>query len=135
MTAPKPAEKVAQVKVVACREVYAGVNGKGDRYRIFEVNATRPDGTPIREKMRSFGPMQVGSTVEVRVVPFDSERHGRSYTLYPKDGTRSGAQQGEIDRLKEAVAALAGRVEALERAAVQEVGGARPPINGETTPW
>jgi hypothetical protein len=111
--------KIARIKVVACREVYAGVNQKGDRYRIYEVNATREDGTPIREKLRSFGPMQVGSTVEVRVVPFKSERHGTSFTLYPVDGSRHGAQQSEIDQLRQAVATLTQRVERLEQMAPQ----------------
>lgn len=122
--------KKMTLKVVDCKPVYHGVNGKGDAYTIHEVKATKPDGSLVNEKLRSFSALPVGQPIEVTVVPFVSEKHGRSFTLYPTGAKATGTTAavndlGEtVEQMRGMIAALVTRVDALEK----QVGrGATPP--------
>ncbi len=116
-----------RLKITSCRQVYSGVNRRGDSYTIHEVEAVRPqDGVKINQKLRSFTTLPIGQEVEVTVVPFNSEQHGRSFTLYPKN-QRSVSTQEQLNDLREAldeaysrIGKLSERVAALEGADRQQ---------------
>lgn len=100
-----------QLKIVACQQVYSGLNPKGHRYTIFEINAMKADGTLVNEKLRAFEALPVGETLDLTVTPFESERHGRSFTLHRKVSNNA---TGQVNDVKAELAALAARVEKLE---------------------
>ena len=104
------ASRDMQLKIVACQQVYSGLNPKGHRYTIFEISAAKVDGTLINEKLRSFEALPVGETMEVTVTPFESERHGRSFTLHRKVSNNA---TGQVNDLKEVIATLEARITAL----------------------
>lgn len=108
------------LKIMACRQVYSGRNGRGDQYTIYEIDAQNEQGITINQKLRSFVPLPIGQTVEVEVTLFNSEQHGKSYTLHPKGATRSNSGQQlneireELDQYKGMIASLSERVGRLE---------------------
>jgi hypothetical protein len=124
---PSVQERPARVKILACRHVYTGRNQLNHQYRIYEVDAAREDGSLIREKLRAFEPLPVGEVVDVMVSPYNSERHGKSFTLTPRtpegEGQASGGQLGKIaeamEKTEKRIAALEAEVEALKSAPPQ----------------
>lgn len=118
-----------KLRITACRQVYSGVNRRGDSYTIHEVEAVRPqDGARINQKLRSFTALPIGTEVEVTVVPFNSEQHGRSFTLYPKNSKGGVSTQEQLNELREGleeaysrISKLVERVAALEGAHATEV--------------
>jgi hypothetical protein len=139
------------LRILACRHVYHGKNTRGDEYDIYEIDAAKLDGSSINEKLRSFAILPVGQEIEVTVTPFNSERHGRSFTLQPK-GSRAASAQGQINELREQVdmqramiASLVKRVDVLETLAgslngVAQTRGQTPTAElaekfGDEAPW
>lgn len=111
--------------VTECRQVHTGTGRNGKEYRIYEVQATRPDRTPIENmKLRSFQELPLGEVLEVNVEKFDSEQYGTSYTISRKgSGGGGGSSSGgtvsarafsdalqRIGTLEETVTKLARRV-------------------------
>jgi hypothetical protein len=115
----KPASKDMTLRIQACRQVYAGVNPRGDRYTIFEVDAVTQSGVEIREpdgtsaKLRAFEPLPVGQLVEVTVSVFHSERHGKSYTLSRRGHGGGPTTSEQVANLAEKVKELEGKVGSL----------------------
>lgn len=103
--------KEMTLKIMACRQVYSGTNPRGDRYTIYEVDAQNMRGETINEKLRSFTALPIGEAVEVEVSVFNSEAHGKSFTLHPKNRR---PDQGGSSELGGEVEALRRRVEKLE---------------------
>lgn len=101
-----------RLKITSCRQVYTGRNAKGDAYTIFEIGASR-NGQPINEKLRSFTPFPIDAEVDVTVTPFESERHGRSFTLHPKGQDSKPSTQQQLNELREFTSELQQRVAAL----------------------
>lgn len=102
------------MKVVGCRQVYNGRNKAGEDYAIYEIDAQRPqDGQLIDEKLRSFTALPIGQVAEFTVTPFDSEKHGRSYTLHPKGGSRKASAIEAVNELRTEVTELYERVRVL----------------------
>src|SRR3974390_510710 len=121
-----PPTQDRQLKIVSCQQVYSGTNSNGHHYTIFEVTAARPDtGEPIKEKLRSFVALPCGETRLWTVTPFESERHGRSFTLHRKQSTNT---TGQVNELKERLAALEQRVAELEARLAQ-------PANSTPQTW
>jgi predicted RNase H-like nuclease (RuvC/YqgF family) len=100
------------LKIVACQQIYSGLNPRGHRYTIFDIEASKPDGTLIQEKLRAFEALPIGETVDVTVTPFESEEHGRSFTLHRKGSNNATAH---VNELKAVVEALQATVERLEK--------------------
>lgn len=125
--------KDMKLRIVGCRQVYAGINPRGDHYTIFEIDAAKPDGSLVEEKLRAFTALPIGQDAEVTVVPFDSDKWGRSYTLYPKGSRGAGAtaQHNElremVEELQKRVASLSERVAALEQQHTRKNGASPPP--------
>lgn len=109
----KPKGRPTRLRVTACTQVYTGKNNRGDDYTIYEVEATKGDGSPVTEKLNSFEnlPLEV---LDLTVVPYRSQKHGLSYTLSRRSKPNNSKR---ITELEETLAALATRVEALETAA------------------
>jgi len=99
------------LKIVACQQIYSGLNPKGHRYTIFDIQAAKADGTLVDEKLRAFEALPVGETMVVTVTPFESERHGRSFTLHRKVSNNT---TGQVNDVKVELAELRERVEKLE---------------------
>jgi len=116
--------KETKLKITRCTAMYHGKNTKGDEYSIYDIDAEHVEGPKagqkVNEKLRSFTSMPVGAVIEVTVVPYESERHGKSYTLYPKESVRRGNTEAinelreEVGRLGETIRILHGRVTSLE---------------------
>lgn len=108
------------LKILACRQVYSGRNPRGDDFTIYEVDAANAQGAHINQKLRSFQPLPIGQQVEVTVTPFNSETHGKSYTLHMKGRSGSGGtarlneMAEELEELRNRVGTLTGRVDAIE---------------------
>lgn len=110
------------LKILACRQVYSGRNPRGDEYTIYEIDAANPQGTHINQKLRSFQPLPIGQQVEVTVTPFNSETHGKSYTLHMKGRSNGGGSTArlnemaeELEELRNRVGTLSGRLDAVEK--------------------
>ena len=43
-----------RLRIVACQQIYSGLNPKGHRYTIFDIEAAKADGSLIDEKLRAF---------------------------------------------------------------------------------
>jgi hypothetical protein len=142
----KPQGRDMRLRILACRQVYHGKNKRGDEYDIYEIDAAKSDGTPINEKLRSFAPLPIGQEIEVTVTAFNSEQHGRSFTLHQK-GSRSASATAQLNELREQVemqgemiAVLVKRVDALE---LRNGAAAQQPKNaeqlsqkfGDEAPW
>ena len=103
-----------QVKIVGCRLFHVGTTGAGTRFELWDVDAENMQGELIRHKLRAFEELPQGVQT-VTVTAFDSERHGKSYTLHAKGG-RTGPEDDP---------ALVKRVQTLEQelAALKELVG------------
>ena len=128
MPAPVTKSRETSLRIVACQQVYSGLNPKGHRYTIFEIGATKPDGTPINEKLRSFEALPIGDTIEVVVTPFHSEIHGRSFTLHRRVSNNAIAHVNElkarVEELSALVESLSDRVDRLEQSRTGDKSGA-----------
>lgn len=106
---PAPArhehEKTATrfIIVKETREISHGRSQSGSEYRMWQIIATKPDGTPIAQNLRCFEDLPRGEVLEVSVTPFVSEQWGTSYTVARKDKSKLHA---DVDALTKRVAAL-----------------------------
>jgi len=137
-----------KLTITECRHVYTGVNKKGDSYDIFEIEASKA-GERINEKLRSFDALTVGVETEVNVVPFESEKHGKSFTLYPIGASKARSTseglnelRAEVAELGERVRLLFARVDGLQQMLKGAPAGTTPAANaaldekfGEDAPW
>lgn len=107
----KPKGRPTRLLVTSCTEVYTGYNGRGDKYVIHEVEAQKEGGEPINQKLRSFENLPTGELLDVMVTPYESDKHGRSYTITRRNKPSSAKKIKELEsRLTE----LTERIERLE---------------------
>jgi hypothetical protein len=86
------------------REISKGRNPRTqDEFVLWQVIATKPDGTPIPQNLRCFEELPRGEVLEVSVTPFVSEQWGTSYTIARKDKSRLHT---EVHTLEERVARI-----------------------------
>jgi hypothetical protein len=122
------ASKDIRIKVLSCRLAYNG-NKNGTEFSIYEIEACKPDGTPINESLRAFSSLPLGQEVDVTVTPYNSEKYGRSFTLAPKG--RKSSNFGEavnelttvVNQQREMISLLSDRVGELERVVMARAGG------------
>lgn len=100
------------IKVVACRKVFTGRNGRGDMFSIYEIEAHDKQGSLITQQLRSFEALPMGEPIEVTVTPFDSAEYGKSYTVHPKNAQNPSndaqyrAMATTVEQLKATVTTL-----------------------------
>lgn len=121
-----PKGQPVRLRIRSCTVGYQGVNKRGDDYTIYEIQAAREDGEVITDKkLRSFEELPVGDDLlDLTVVPFNSEKHGLSFTLSRKTKVSKTAE------LQAKVTELTGRLERVEgwiRKHHAEAGGATAP--------
>lgn len=103
--------------------IKSGRSRNGDAYTLYQVIATKPDGTPIEDaqgnplNLRTFDELPRDEVVKVAVTPFTSDQYGTSYTL-----KREG-----VSKLEKEVQSLRERVAQLERHLGLQAPGAPPP--------
>src|ERR1700752_4468428 len=108
------------LKILACRQAYQG-SRNGSEFVIYEIEAAKPDGQPINQKLRAFTSLPIGQIVEDTVAPYVSEKYGKSFTLYPKNAKSHNFAEAvneltQVQSNQQAmIAKLAGRVGELER--------------------
>lgn len=104
------------LNVVGCKVTYTGQSKKtGKEFSIYEVMATKPDGSPVELELRSFDnlPLGVGEfEVEKRVDP----KYGDTYMLKvpgPR-GPQANPLEQRVSALEQQVALLTQRLDARQ---------------------
>lgn len=134
-----------RLRIVGCRQIYSSMTN-GRRYTIFEIDAAKPDGQLVREKLRAFEALPIGEEIDVTVQAFDSEQHGRSYTIHRKGSNNATERVNElaprvaeleavvqrIEPLEGAYSKLYEKLEALERR-VNELANSRRGVEGQAS--
>lgn len=139
--------KKTTVIVTDLKVIHKGTNKNGHDYTIYQVLATKPDGSKIvgpdgaELNLRSFQELPKHQPVEVTVERFDSEQYGTSYTLKTKSGgDKMGARVKDLEakvqtlseRLDGLAAQLARGATAAPASAGQQQQAPTPP--GPQTP-
>lgn len=106
--------KDTQIIVRECNAIKSGPGRDGGAgWTMYQLVATKPDGTPIPQNLRTFEEIPTHEVVDVNVTPFTSEQYGTSFTVKLKAPSKS---QLEIEELKQ-------RLEIIERQLGIQVGG------------
>jgi hypothetical protein len=117
MPAPLPKDK-RKLTVLSCKEIHRGSGPKGP-WVMYEVEALTEAGERIGpqtgQQLRSFQELPINELVEYDVQPQDTDRHGRTYTLFPPR-----------EPLWKQVNELRARVEKLEQLVADLVGSRNP---------
>jgi hypothetical protein len=118
-----PAERFT-TKVIAreVRLVHSGTTAKGQPYEVYQVIATKPDGTQIlwpdgsgEIPLRTFDAnFPTNEVVEVDAEIFRSEQYGDSYTLKVK-GKQGGQTAKKLKELEDEFDKLRARVAKVEQ--------------------
>lgn len=88
-----------QIIVKQAREITRGRNKTtGEEYVMYQVIATKPDGIPIEQNLRTFDELPLNEVLDVTVTPFTSEQWGTSYTLKLKGQTKQQKEMVELRR-------------------------------------
>lgn len=85
-----PKEKfTTSLIVTATNRLHTGRTSGGTEYEIWQIIATKPDGTPIPQSMnlRAFEDLPKNVVMEVDAELYESERYGNSYTIKPRVGS------------------------------------------------
>jgi len=104
-----------RLRITACASVYHGEHPNGHKYTIYEIEAAKPDGTPVEQRLRSFEELPVGEEIDLSVVKYQDESAGISYTLSRRGGSGNAAK---IKKLEQVVQDLTARLEVVERMAL-----------------
>jgi hypothetical protein len=107
------------------REVHHGRNSRtGDDFTLYQIVATKPDGTLIEENLRSFEDLPRDEVLPVEVTPFVSDQYGMSYTLK----LRAKSKQGQkLDELEERIARIESHLGLESNSSSQQPGPPPPP--------
>lgn len=123
-----PAEHfTTKIIVTETREIHSGRTAAGGTYTIWQLIATKPDGTPITMNLRAFSDMPKNQVLEVECKLFRSQQYGDSYTVERKGDSGLTLEQ----RVKRIEDFLSGRGEFRGSASG---GSADPPAPVPTPP-
>jgi hypothetical protein len=79
------------------REIHSGRNKLGEAFTLNQVIATKVDGTPIEENLRTFDDLPLNEVVVVEVTPFVLEGSGiTSYTLKKKAPSKTDKAMDDL---------------------------------------
>lgn len=108
---------MGKIIVISTSVKSSGTGAKGP-WQLSEVTATKTDGTPIEEKLKTFDTLPAGE-VDVTFERQDHEKYGTSYLLKLKgaQGGGGGQRQGGAPdpTTAEAIRSLQQRVTAVEQ--------------------
>lgn len=92
------ATKVFETMVIVreTREIHHGTQG-GREFTLYQIVATKPDGTAIDLNLRSFEDLPRDEVLPVEVTPFVSEQYGTSYTLKTKGKSKQRQKMDELE--------------------------------------
>jgi hypothetical protein len=101
-----PKEKfTTQLIVKDIKAISSGTSPKGQKWTIWQIVATKADGTPITENLRTFAELPKNEVLDVECELFRSEQYGDSYTVTPKGSSsrtkRVGDLEKRVDRIEE----------------------------------
>lgn len=98
-----------QIIVRECNPIKSGTSQKtGEQWTMYQLVATKPDGTPIPQNLRSFEEQPIHEVIDVAVTPFVSESYGTSYTIKRRGVPKSQLEIEDLKRRLEAVEAKLG---------------------------
>lgn len=126
---PRPG--VRKLKIVDCKVGHTGEKN-GKPFVIYDIKATKPDGSPIPPDMtlRAFTELPIGQVVEVEVKKFTSSQGKISYTLIPEKGqttARVNELAQRVEALEGVAKGMADRIAALERAVTTHIAPPQAP--------
>lgn len=124
---PQAEKFTTQIVVTETRVTYEGKNKQGHTYKLYQIIATKPDGSPVPFNLRSFEDMPKGEVLEVAAEIYRSQQYGDSYTLTRKGGSKS-ATKNELEKLAERVTAIERKLEIM---ASPQSGPPPPPPQGQ----
>jgi len=103
------ATKVFETTIIVreTREIHHGHQG-GKDFTLYQIVATKPDGTNIDLNLRSFEDLPRDEVLPVEVTPFVSEQYGTSYTLKTKTKTGQRRKMEELESRLEVVEKMLG---------------------------
>jgi len=103
------ATKVFETTIIVreTREIHHGHTG-GKDFTLYQIVATKPDGTNIDLNLRSFEDLPRDEVLPVEVTPFVSEQYGTSYTLKTKTKTGQRRKMEELESRLEVVEKMLG---------------------------
>lgn len=125
-------KKKTQIIVRELKEISTGKTNSGADYTLYQVRATKPDGTEIQGNLRTFDSgLPIDEVINVEVEKFTSEQYGESFTI-----TMKKPNQGErIEKLESLVKEQGQQIETL-KAQVEDLKTkiAPPPERPPTVP-
>lgn len=107
------------------REISTGRSQSGREYTMWQLIATKPDGTPIEQNLRAFEDMPRGEVLEVSVTPFVSQQWGTSYTVARKDKSEL---HKKVEELEARIARLESMLNVTEPVYVEGQASGPPPV-------
>lgn len=114
------------------REISRGRNPRtGSDYTMWQIIATKPDGTPIDQNLRSFEDLPRGEVLEVSVTPFVSQQWGTSYTIARKDKSKL---HSDVDELKQRIERIEAHLGLGPNSSPQQGPPPPPPQSTTTAP-
>jgi hypothetical protein len=90
-------------------------SGKGDgrETHLWKVEAVDENGLAIEEELRSFAELELNVLIEYDIEPYESEKHGKSYTVKkPRANTtaRVGVLETQMEGVLERLVAIEERL-------------------------
>lgn len=113
-----PNKKKTQIIVRELKEISTGKTNSGADYTLYQVRATKPDGTEIPGNLRTFDSgLPIDQPINVNVEKFTSEQYGTSFTITmvkPTQAERIEALEAGMKELQSAVETLRAKVETMQ---------------------
>lgn len=109
------AEKRSETTIIVreLKHIQDGQTSTGGKYTLWQVRATKPDGIPIEQNLRSFEELALDVPLKVSVERFESDQFGVSYTvksIKPKLSERVEMLEDTTKRLESELDALKAKV-------------------------
>jgi hypothetical protein len=132
-------KKKTQIIVRELKEISTGQTNAGASYTLYQVRATKPDGTEIPGNLRTFDSgLPIDEVIDVEVEKFTSEQYGESFTISmkkPNQGERIEKLESRVKEQGQEIETLKAQVEDLKtKLAPPPVHPVAPPENGDGQP-
>jgi hypothetical protein len=126
-----------RITVTDCTVITQGLGRNNREYTIYEIAARGEDGLEITENLRSFEELPLDVLIDVEVETFNSDRHGKSFTLkLPRNSEHKVENQsgsGLLETIRSSLTELGGQVGEL-REQVRKLQLQMAELRGEEPP-